>query len=541
MGRSLTNNFGLQYAVQSSLDTLGGSPTWYEVEPNGSIVFNSPNDKVARNPISKRRSRRKGAVVDTNPAVSFEDDYTISAVLDRAPGAFFSSFVNADTVFEGVDATSSGYTVPAATAAQAAKFQWVSGGMATLVYAKGYATTANNGLKALTADLASSGTTITVSGNSAETAPTNAMVSLCGIRAEDGDLAMTVSSGVGTLTSGNNSATNNIDFTTLGLTVGQMIHVGGTTSTNQPASAASTPTYGFARVTAIAAGSLTLDKLDPGNSDPDRLRPALVAFDGTDDNAGGTNLAIDLLFGRYIRNVAVDDSDYGQSYYQFEAGYDNLYETTPPTPVASPDGFEYLTNGLTDVWGVSFGTGDKVTQSWELIGSRIETIVDNASRKTNATTPISPLLTAPFNTSTQCARLRITDIDETGLTTDFKDWSLTIDNEVSGEKVQCYEGNKYLNAGNFLVDVEATVLFTSPTVVARIRGNTEVTMEFIHENEDGALAWDLPSMTLGDGAKDFPVNESINLSLTGEAYEGDTFSQTLSLSVFPVTPTSAAA
>lgn len=537
MGRVLSSNVGLSVAVQSAFNTLGGSPTWRLTEPNGSIVFGPEITTVERNPISPNRQRRKGATTDLDSEVGYEEDLTIDSALRYVEGFLMATAVNTDTVFEGVAATGTGYTIPSATAAQAAKFQFTAAGPTSLVFAKGYAITGNNGIKPLTLDLASTDTEIVVAGLAIETPPTNSLLSLCGIRAaEIGDLAMTVSSGVGTLTSGNGVPTNAVDFTTLGLTLGQMIHVGGATSATQPFSAASVNTYGFARVIGIAAAALTLDKLDPGNAQ--QGTPALVAFDGTDDNSGGTKIVVDLLFGRFVRNVPTSSSEFLERYYQFEAEFPNLFETTPPTPVAEPDGYEYALDNLANSLTYGLPLTNKVTQTVGFVGTDTETPVDGASRKTNADTPIQPLMTEAFNTSSDYARLRIQDVDETGLTTDFKDWTLAITNDVTGEKVQNFLGSKFLNTGNFGVVIEGTFVFTEPLVITRIRNNTTVTMDFILENADGGIAYDFPSMTLGNGGRDIPENQSVLVNLTGTAFQDETLGTSIGVSIFPITPAS---
>ena len=93
-----------------------------------------------------------------------------------------------------------------------------------------------------------------------------------------------------------------------------------------------------------------------------------------------------------------------------------------------------------------------------------------------------------------------------------------------------------MNFGNFIVDIEAQMLFTNVDVIARIRNNTTVSMEFVVENGDGAIYVDIPSMTLGGGGRDFPVNESVLVNLTGEAFLDPTFNTSIGISIFPVVP-----
>lgn len=518
MARVLTNNTSFAYAIQEGYDTLGGDPDWKLVEPNGGIVFGAAIKTQQRRPISKRRSRRKGAPVDLDSPVGYESDLTMDALIDGAEGFLYSRAAGYDLIFRAADATGTSdvFAVPALSASQAARIQWVTGAEATLLWAVGYDNAGNNGLHVLTANATATDTTLTVTGSTlvTETAPANAELSVCGIRAGTSDLSITVSAGIATLTSA-----ANLDFTSLGWVVGQFIHVGGVTTANQFSAGA-----GFGRLRSIAAGTVTLDKLDD----------TLATDTGTGEN-------VDILYGRFVRDVATDNASYLERYFQFEAGFDDLFETTPPTPVANPDGFEYALNNLCDEMQFGFPATAFQTLKLGFVGSDTEPAVSNASRKTNADTPRSPLFTAPFSTASSYSRLRIADTDETDITTDFVDWSLTVKSNVSGEKVQGFFGSKFLNTGGFEVDLSGTFVFTSASVSARIRNNTTVTFDTIAENEDGAYVIDLPAMTLGDGARDYALNESVKVKLNGEVFEDPTLGYSIGLSLFPVTPTSYAA
>lgn len=532
MGRVLTNATTLAFAYQTSKGVLGGSPVWFTAEPNDITSWGATIATVARSPISKLRQRRKGTITDLDSGLEYEEDLTVDVMAKLGEGFLFAVYTNADLTFRAAPAVPTGYTVPALSASQAGRLLFNTGGPISLLYARGYAVAANNGLKPLTVNPVTTDTTLQVAGNSSETPPTNAQVSIAGVRCTAGDLALAISAGVGTLTSGNNAVAGaaQVDFTTLGLTKGQRIHVGGMTGATQPFSGPAVNTFGSARIRTIAAATLVLDKLDD----------ALVAFDGNDDNAGGTPIVVDLLFGRFGRNVPVDDASFLERYIQFEAGWENLFETDPPTPVAEPDGFEYALDNLSNTLKFTFPLTDKIVCTFGFVGTDTEPPVDNGDRKANASTPIAPLYTEAFNTTSDYARLRIADVDDAGLTTDFKDWTLDLNNNVSPEKVQGLLGAKYLNFGNIEVSIEGTLLFTNPEVIDRIRDNTTVTFDFLVTNDDGAIAVDIPSMTLGNGARELPVNESVRVALTGTAFVDAALGTSVGISLFPAYPGMAA-
>lgn len=506
MGRILTNNTSLSYSIETALGVAGTA--WSLLEPNEIGTFGTEITTVARDPISKNRQRRKGTVTDLDSAVEFAHDLTLSAFDDFVEGFVFASAINGNLEFVGSAATGTGFTVAALSADQAGKLQYEAAGLASLVFARGYVQPANNGLKVLGADAAAAGTLLTVSGLVAETPPTNAVVEIAGIRAQTGDLALAVSGTVGTLTSGNNSATSSIDFTTLGLAVGQFIHIGGLATGQQ-----FTEGYGFGRITSIAADTLTLDKLGEN-----------VAA------STGTGMTVDLLFGQFIRNVPVDNADFLERSFQFELESPNLM-------AGGASGYEYSVGNLCDSMQIELPLANKATIAFGFIGT--DTEVPTITRKAGAAAALDPSKTGAFNTSADILRLRVSDVDEAGLTTDFKSVTITFNNNVSPEKVLGQLGAKYMNTGNFEVDIEAQILFTNADVIARIRENTTVSMDFCVRNDDGAIYFDVPSMTLGGGERELPRNESVMLNLTGEAFGDPILKTSLSVSRFPIVPSAA--
>ncbi len=489
MARVLTNNTGISFAKEASLGVLPGSPVWRQLEPNSIGDYGANLSKIVRNPISKNRQRRKGAITDLGSTVSWQEDWTGDSFINFADGFAFSVF-KGTAPFSPTAVTGTGYTV-------------ASGGALpdnTLVYARGFVNSANNGLKLLAGT--STGTSIKTTGLVAEaSAPTNALVEVAGRRGASGDLTIDAS--------GNLNSTV-LDFTTLGLTVGQSIWIGGDLTANSFANAAN---RGYARIIAIAATKLTLDK-----------RSQTFVTDT------GTGKLIDILFGRFLRNVPVDHADYATISYQFEALWANLQNPGPG------DMYEYAKGNLANEITLNLPLTDKATVEFGFIGT--DTPVPTTVRATNAAAALLPVRTAPLNTSSDIARLRIAKLDETGITTDFKELSLKISNNVNPEKVIGTLGAKYMNTGNFEVDIDATVLFTDAEVVTAIRNNTTVGMDFAVRNSEGAVLVDIPAMILEGGDKSLPVNESVQLKTTANAFADPTLNTSIGVSLFPYVPAS---
>lgn len=520
MGRVLTNNTGLSYAIESA---LGIQPTagWKILEPNTINNFGATVTTVARNPISTLRQRRKGAVTDLDSAVEFEADLTIDSFNDFIEGFCFAIGVNADMTITAtaVGTTLDDYTVAALTAAQADKLEFVVSAYASLIFGRGFTNAANNGLKEIDADIATSATSVSVVENLVDEAapPANARIELAGLRSLAAAADFTWDYDAGTETAQLISAADITDFSQFGLTPGQFVHIGsGITGAvvNAFEDSAANDMFGYARIRSIdtAGGTITFDKLD-----------AALKF----DDLTAPTTAVDILFGDFIRNVAVDNADFIERSFHFEATFVNL--DNPPG-----DKYEYAAGNFCNSLAFNLPLTDKATMTPGFVGTDAQEATD--TRATGAATALNPLGTAAYNTSADILRLRITEADEAGLTTDFKNVTLTLNNNVSPEKVLGLLGAKFLNAGNFEVNLEAQLLFTDSAVTGAIRENRTLTMDFRIKNDDGAVYFDIPSMILGGGDREFPVDESVLVNVTGEAFNDATLGTSLGVSSFPIVP-----
>lgn len=525
MARVNTNNTSLRFARESSVGTLPGSPSWRIAEFNSIGAYGAQITTVARRPISQDRGRKKGTTTDLDSTVEFETDLTVDAVTDFAEGFVFAEFANTefDLRFTGgllppEVASGTTFTIAAASATLAGKVQWVTGSIATLLWAKGYTNSANNGLHVLTADLASTGTTITCGGSSlvAETPPTNASLQVCGIRVlNDADLTLTVSGSTATLVSG--AAIT--DWSTLGLRKGMFIHIGSATNAGalqNGLGAGGTVSYGYARITQVNGATLSLDKLSSTLSTA----------------TGAASLSQDVLFGRFLRNVPVTadatDNRYSEITFQMEAAY-------PDLGGVGSDEYEYAIGNFVNEVAFNLALADKATMNYGFIGTNSDNIVVAASRKTNASSAVSPLRTTAFNTSSSLAALT-TDVVSSASDVCFKSITLTLRNNVSAEKCLGTLGARFMNSGIFEVSLEGQMLFTSKAIVNAIKNNTTVTFLMLLKNEDGGIAFDIPELTFGGGGREFPVDQSVLVNITGESFTSSSYGYDIGMTIFPVVP-----
>ena len=536
--RVLTNNMGLQYAIESTIGVLPGTPRWRKLEPNNIGAYGAEITKVSRRPISGDRGRKKGTTTDLESTVEFDADLTLDSFTNFAEGFIFAEYVNiefnlndAKAGIVALDVTGTGYdlatdagitTVDDMTNSTevAAKMQWVTLAQATLVFAKGYVLDANNGLKVLTADITSASTEVTVAGTAIETAPAKASLQVAGMQVSDGDLTFTKSGLTATLVSG-----ADLDWTTTGIKVGQYIHIGSNNGSgavqNALKATVTDDTFGYARVTGVAATTLTLDKLDVN-----------LAANATNTGEG----VADTLYGRFLRNVAItadsNDTRFLELSYQFELLY-------PDLGGAGNDELEYAIGNFANELALNIPLTEKATASWGFIGTNSDDIVAIGSRKDEAANAISPLRNVAINTSSDIASLT-TDLIALASDVCFKSLTITFRNNVSLEKCLGKLGATFVNTGLFEVNIEGQLLFTNKKITNDIKNNVTATFAAILKNEDGALVIDIPALTFGGGDREFPVDQSVLVNLSGEAFNDPTGSipdVSLGISLFADVPT----
>lgn len=513
MAEVKTNNISLAAAVEASLATLPAQPVWWLQEPNDITTFGPTITTVSRAPISKNRQRRKGVVTNVESAVEFETDMTLEAIL-----LFASAFIFASPTFQTVYSNTNGglsgvgnlvsnddvagvgtegFEHDALTSAHIAS---------RIIFTQGFTGPLMNGL--FTVDGPNSTTTVTSINESpgiTDEVPgdgPNATMEVAGHRFTD--LTWTDATNI--------IGSAGIDLTTIGVTLGQLIHVGGNPAgTNEFVGGALR-----GRITAITAAAITLDKV-------------VNVGTGTLDGGGDVGASsVDLHYGQFLRNVPVDATDHLQRSFQFELEMTNLDEPGPG------DEYWYAEGNFCNTLAFNLPLNDKATLTLGFIGTDTPAPVD--ARKTNAATPEDANRTAGFGTSSDIARLRLTKLDESGLTTCFKQLTITLNNNVSPEDCLATLGATFMNVGNFEVDTEMQVLFTDSAVATAVRDNETVTLDSLLRNDDGGLGIDIPAMTLGDGSPEFPVNETVILNLTGQAFADPTLNTSIGLSLFPVLP-----
>lgn len=478
---SNTNAVSLAVAKVCNADA---QTVWYYQQPNDISSFAAVLERVARSPISLDRQRRKGAVTNLTASPAFPQDTTIDALAFWSPVFMY-------TKWKGPAAGEFGYAVSAVSGT--AYTVGANGALPqnSLVIARGFKTPENNGLKVVGSG--SSATSIPTTGLIAET-PTGAeSLHECGYRFAVGDLQVDANGDLISTTK---------DFTTLPLFVGSYIYVGGATATNKFATAENS---GFARVIAITANKLSIDN---------------TGEQFTID-AGATKL-VDLYYGMWCRNVAVNHPDFSTNHMLIEVGYD----------LAAGRSYEYAEVAMLNTAALALPLTDKSTLDFATVAKDVSEATLTRRLGTWKNFTANEL----FNTSDDIARLRIRDADENGLTTYFTDCTINVNNNVSPKNVLGVLGAADLNYGNIEISDSMTTLFTDTGVTSALRNNTTAGFEAALVNNEGACIIDQPAITLGGGEKAFPVNDKVEIALENDAFGSDIYGYTQSMTLMRYTP-----
>jgi hypothetical protein len=359
------------------------------------------------------------------------------------------------------------------------------------VFARGFGTSANNGLKLLAGT--STTTEIKTPGLTAEASPpANAQVEVAGIQGAAGDFDMDASG---------NIVSTALDFTTMGLNVGQWIYIPTAAEALVMGSAnygfTNTAYAGFARIKVIAANLLTLER-----------RSWTVGAASTE-----TTTTVRIFFTKWCRNVAIDHADYTTPSYAFEVTYPNL--GAGPVPE-----YEYMLGNYVDEWVWNLPLTSKGTAQMTFTGT--STADPTTSRATGPSTAYNPVTNLAVGTS--------------GITTDFTNIKITMKNNVEPEKQLGTLGATLMNIGKFEVSVEADCIFTSHEVIEAVHDNRICNMDVAMRNTEFGMLLDIASMSLDEAGRKFETNKSVQITAKASGYQDSLLGYTASISMFAYLP-----
>ncbi len=486
-----SNITGLAYAEEAQLGLLpgegglGGTPVWYRLAPNSYNDFGGEIITVAPNPINPSRQRRKGVTTDLNAAGGINHNLTFQNLTDLMQGVMFADIRQKGK--EKVNAVDLDTTNPDEYEV-ASTTGFLAG---SLIKGIGFTNAANNGLNVVTAVVANTSVEVATGQLVAEASPpAAATINVVGYEALAADLNVVVSGTFPALTS------TALNFTTLGLVVGQWIFVGGDAAGSLFVNAANN---GFKRIRSIAAGVLTFDK---------SFLPMVAET--------GTGLTIRLFFGDVLRNetgALIKRRTY------------NLERTlgAPDTALPAQIQSEVLKGAVANEFTLNIPSAELINVDFAFVAT------DNEQR-TGATGPkqtgvIDFPAAKEYNTSSDIGRIRLSTVSQTdeapaALFAFVTEATITINNNVTPNKAVGVLGSFDVTAGTFTVSGNLTAYFASVTATQAVRTNADVTLDISMVKDNTGIVFDMPLIALGDGRLNVEIDQPITLPLTTDAASG---------------------
>lgn len=484
------NLTGLFIAEEETLGVLPATPVWKEREPNSYADFGGNFSMTTRKPITHDRQHLKGEVSDNNPSGGHNEDLTPTNMVDLMQG-----FLYADAREKPSSNPLNGtYRAMGAVSASADKYTAAAGLgsflVGHLVLAEGFGVQDNNGLNRVTAVSATELTMASPLEDEA-TPPATAQVTAVGFQFGSGVLTITVSDDSIFLDTGA------IDATTLGLTPGEWIGVGGDdTATRFADTGNNAPFYG--RVSAVTADGITLDKTT-----------------GVQVTASGTGKTIQIFFGTVIRNESDCTLIKARSYTlerqygcgdEAEAEYvkgasANQLTITVPTPAADA-------KVTVDLAFIGTGSFERDATEGVLDGTRVTALNE-----------------ACFKPGLDVYQHKLAVIDETTLNPTplvayNSEVSLVINNNLAGNKAIESFGNSGMNIGEFTVTGSIGAYWTSVQATRKVRQGADLTWHLILTKSKAAAIFDVASLGLGNGRATVEANTPVKLPLETAAGKG---------------------
>lgn len=502
-----SNDTGLRFAIEKCLKVLPSvsatppdpaDPVWYALEPNSYGDMGTTVTTVARNPINPSRQRQKGVVTDLEASASFQMDLTSTNHLRMLQGFCFAiprerpatQPLNGTSVAVTGVTTADGYLMNDSFAAQVE--------VGDIVFAQGFGVAGNNGAKVVTATASGE---VLVAGLDVEASPPAAAnLRVVGFQCAVGELAVTTPGG-----DYPRITASTTDLTTLGITPGEWIYVGGDATlahfnTNQ----------GYARVDEITAGYMVLGKTS--------WIPVA--------EAGGAK-TIQLFFGTVIKNE--EDPDLiVETPFQFER-----------TLGRDSDGLmsQYIEGSIANELTVNVAQADKITA--EMSFTACDGKLRSGLEGLKAGTRPALVKSDAYNSSSDLRRLAFSIVDDVEpLFVYATDLTLMINNNASGAKALGVLGNFAINIGMFDVSGSVTAYFQDTRAVNAVRDNADVTMDLILAKNNSGMAWDIPLLALGNGMLAVEQDQAITVPLDTMAAQS-IFGHTLLYVNFPYLPNAA--
>ena len=470
-----SNRVAVRFVEESTLGTTPASPAFFDLRYTG-----APSLAFAPETVTSEEIRSDRQVTDlilvggsTEGELNFEKSF---GAKDRIyESLFFSAFQARLSKVNGEGATQ-------ITAVDADSYTVTAGAVLVLndlIRAEGFTNAANNGFKVINTGTTATDLLIVGAGLTVETSPpVTARIHHVGRRGATGDLVAAT---------GPNRVTSTVlDFTTLGLQVGDWVKLAGFAIT--PAN------NDFVRISAITATALTLDVVPTG-----------WAADA------GTGVQVSIYFGERLVNGVTRKS------FTIEEEFGDH----------SPVTYQYLRGMVPDSYSLSAASQQVVTETIGFLG--LNATFQDSGRIAGATT-LASRTNSVVNASSNVGRIALGGSAVVG-SNFVTELVLEIANGLRELRAIGTLSAVNIGAGRFELTGSLNTYFDNKATALAVVQNTKTSIDFrLTDDASHVYLWDLPRVKFSEGAPEVPgINTDVVLNPGFQAFMHETLGYTAKL------------
>ncbi len=485
-GNRTTQAFG----VEPSANTEPTGATYY-LSPNTIASWGPEIERITRDPIGPNIMPEAGTVIRTMARAAFDGDFVRDHFRAFSDGLLRCAWSTTPRRYYPTSVRSTDYVVSA------------NGALAegTIVIVRGCAKAANNGLKVVGAG--SDATHIVASGLTAEafSSGQGVTVEVCGFQFGAGDAQIDADG---------NLITTTADLTTLGLSVGQKVWIGGATTATK---FATTSDRGEARVSAIAAGKLTLEG---------KVSGTLASADN------GSGKTIQIYYGQSLRVSPTTAAAYQEPTYQIEVGLATIDSGSPM--------YEYVTGCTAATGRLSFPTATKAAMAVTFEGQG--TVDPTGTRRTSFAAPLQQNARALMNTGNHIIRGNLYGSTGTALTGYITSLDLAVDNAVQRNEAHGQLNSVVTTFGDCVINATVGCYFEKSEIVAAMQSDDtcSATWTMRSAGDGWGCSFDFPAVQIMSAPKSVSGTGPVSLTVGLRSVRDPIYNTTLIVSDFPYLP-----
>ncbi|AKJ71374.1 major tail tube protein [Achromobacter phage phiAxp-1] len=501
----------------------GGTPVWYEMEPNEYSDFGQEVTTVARAPLKANRSNLKGSPTDIDASGGWNMDVTKTNMSRLMQGFMFANMRELPNNTPMNDSRRVNFAVGLNTVT----YDPLPSGMTptqvlpqpgAILLMAGNSNPVNNGVFLVeTSDPSTRVATMHVTtptvAEPPNTTATARVVGLSNVGLKKGFEMTVVGNQLHMDASEQESIPGSLWW--LGVRAGTWVFLGGDQAAHRMGN-----NVGYARV--------ALDWNPNENPDDlDRVRFDLTTFT-PENHTVGENDPVQIYLASSIANGRTADEIVRRSYtIRRGLGFD-----------ADGEQAEYLIGSVPNEFTLNVSGQSLLNADLTFVAVEYETKDGANSEMPGIIIPARS--EAAYNTSSNVYAVKLYVYDKTtskpsALFGYLEEGTITINNGVTPDKAVGVMGAFDTSQGNFTVGGELTAYFTTVAAAAAIRNNADVGLYNIFAADNAGFVADIPLLTLGGGRINVTKDEAIKIPLTLNGAQAASL-ETLSFSYFAQLP-----